>query len=70
MFYLKACTKCQGDLILEQDAYGDFLKCMQCGSFIDIDDVRSHQSVLNGSASNHGVVRAVREAKTKTPVAA
>ncbi len=69
MFYLKACTKCRGDLILEQDAYGDFLKCMQCGTLIDVDEVQGHQSVLNGSASNNVVVRAVNAAKAKTAVA-
>ncbi len=70
MFYFKACTKCRGDLILEKDAYGNFLKCMQCGTFNDVDEVQGHQSVLNGSASNNVMVRAVGAAKAKTPVAA
>ena len=70
MFYFKACTKCRGDLILEKDAYGEFLKCMQCGTLIDVDEVQGHQSVLNGSASNFVAVRAVGAAKDKTTVAA
>ena len=70
MFYLKACAKCRGDLILEQDAYGDFLKCMQCGMLIDVDEVQGNQSVLNVSASNYGVARSVSGAKAKTAVAA
>ncbi|MCH8296722.1 MAG: hypothetical protein IH873_01515 [Chloroflexi bacterium] len=70
MFYFKACTKCRGDLILEKDAYGEFLKCMQCGTLIDVDEVQGHQSVLNGSASNFVALRAVSAAKAKTAVAA
>ena len=70
MFYFKACTKCRGDLILEKDTYGEFLKCMQCGTLIDVDEVRGHQSVLNGSASNIVAVQAVSAAKAKTAVAA
>jgi len=37
MFYFKSCKKCQGDLSLDRDAYGDFLKCMQCGTLIDVE---------------------------------
>ena len=70
MFYFKACTKCRGDLVLEKDAYGDFLKCMQCGNFIDVEEVHGHQSVLNGSASNNVRGRVVSAAKFKTAVAA
>ena len=48
MFYFKACTKCRGDLILEKDAYGDYLKCMQCGKLIDVEvAVRGHRLRLN-----------------------
>jgi DNA-directed RNA polymerase subunit M/transcription elongation factor TFIIS len=31
MFYFKGCDKCKGDLHLEEDSYGSFLKCIQCG---------------------------------------
>ena len=70
MLYLKACTKCRGDLILEKDSFGDFLKCMQCGTYIDVDNVQSHRSALNGSASNNFVVRPASAQKAKTAVAA
>ena len=36
MFYFKACPKCQGDLTLEKDAYGEYKKCLQCGTLIDV----------------------------------
>ena len=70
MFYLKACAKCRGDLILEKDAFGDFLKCMQCGTFIDVDNVQSHRSVLNGSAPNKFVNRSMSALNAQTAVAA
>lgn len=30
-FYFKACPKCRGDMYLDEDAYGVFTKCLQCG---------------------------------------
>ena len=35
-FYFKACPKCQGDLYLEQDAYGAFRQCLQCGRIVEL----------------------------------
>ncbi|NQW23901.1 MAG: hypothetical protein HQ475_10700 [SAR202 cluster bacterium] len=48
MFYFKACPKCQGDQILEQDAYGEYKKCLQCGTLIEINEqeVGGEQSAL------------------------
>ena len=31
MFILKGCGKCQGDLVPQEDLYGYYLKCLQCG---------------------------------------
>ena len=31
MVWLKGCPKCKGDLFLEQDNYGKFQTCLQCG---------------------------------------
>lgn len=38
MFYFKACPKCQGDQTLEKDAYGEYKKCLQCGTIIEVSD--------------------------------
>jgi PHP family Zn ribbon phosphoesterase len=66
MFYFKACTKCRGDLTLENDAYGDFLKCMQCGTLIDVEvEDSSRRSLLIESRD-----RALSGAQAKTAVAA
>ena len=36
MVQLKACPKCRGDILLDRDMYGSYLKCLQCGSLKDI----------------------------------
>ena len=38
MFYFKACPKCSGDLHFEQDSYGPFFKCFQCGRIVDLEE--------------------------------
>ncbi len=37
MYYFKACEKCMGDLYLDRDSYGSFLKCLQCGRSIEVE---------------------------------
>ena len=29
--WIKACKKCKGDMTLEQDRYGCYKRCFQCG---------------------------------------
>ena len=31
MFWLKACPRCCGDLHVDNDQYGSFVSCLQCG---------------------------------------
>lgn len=38
MYWLKSCPKCQGDLCLEQDHYGAFQTCLQCGYLKELID--------------------------------
>ena len=37
MFYFKGCVKCKGDLFLEKDFYGSYLKCLQCGRLTEVE---------------------------------
>ncbi len=37
MFHFKACPKCKGDMYLDRDPYGSYLKCMQCGRLVDLE---------------------------------
>ena len=58
MFYFKACPKCQGDQTLEKDAYGEFKKCLQCGTLIEVEVA---QFALADSADQP---KATRKART------
>ncbi len=35
-FYFKACPRCRGDMYLDQDRYGAYGKCLQCGRIYEI----------------------------------
>ena len=39
MIWLKECPRCQGDLILDQDQYGRFKTCVQCGYLRDVVEI-------------------------------
>lgn len=36
MMYLKGCPRCKGDLQLNNDTYGTYQKCIQCGFLKDV----------------------------------
>jgi uncharacterized protein YbaR (Trm112 family) len=38
MVWLKACPKCKGDLFLDEDHYGKYKSCIQCGYIKDLTD--------------------------------
>ena len=31
MLYLKACPRCDGDVHVNRDVYGEYRQCLQCG---------------------------------------
>ena len=35
-FRFKGCPRCGGDLYLDEDEYGKFLSCLQCGFLRDV----------------------------------
>ena len=41
MLELKACPRCEGDIIKTQDTYGPYLDCLQCGYTSDISEKRT-----------------------------
>ncbi|MDA0263374.1 MAG: hypothetical protein O3A93_11035 [Chloroflexi bacterium] len=57
MMYFKACQKCAGDLTLEKDSYGSYLKCLQCGKYTELNEVGDTRSMLHGSVSDQGVLK-------------
>ena len=38
MYWFKQCPRCSGDLVVENDQYGIFVSCMQCGMCKDVDN--------------------------------
>jgi uncharacterized protein YbaR (Trm112 family) len=36
----RACPRCRGDLYRDQDQYGAFDSCIQCGAIVDIAEAR------------------------------
>lgn len=47
VFYFKGCAKCRGDLYLEDDIYGTFWRCMQCGRYTDVESRSPGKLVSN-----------------------
>ena len=70
MFYLKGCAKCQGDLTPEKDAYGAFLKCLQCGKLTEVNETGGRRSVLHGATFNEVAIQALSEEEVRAAVAA
>lgn len=71
MFYFKSCTKCHGDQTLEKDSFGAYLKCLQCGTYIEVKESQGQISVLNGSSlAITAKTGSVAKAKIKSAVAA
>jgi len=52
MIDFKACPRDKGDLILENDMYGEYKRCLQCGHYIDILEKVSGNGVNNPSNGN------------------
>ncbi len=36
MFWLKRCPRCEGDLYEDEDTYGRYVACLQCGRYINL----------------------------------
>jgi DNA-directed RNA polymerase subunit M/transcription elongation factor TFIIS len=37
VLFFKSCPKCRGDMFLDQDVYGSYRQCLQCGKVQDLD---------------------------------
>jgi len=66
MLYLKACSKCSGDLTLEEDSYGTFLKCPQCGKFAEVTEVNETSPYWMARPPTRSLSRRQRERKPKS----
>ena len=41
MLYLKACPRCDGDVHVNRDVYGEYRHCLQCGYTEDTERTRA-----------------------------
>ena len=46
MYFFKQCPRCNGDLAIDSDQYGDFVSCLQCGLCKDIQVVASRSPIV------------------------
>ena len=56
MLFLRACPKCGGDLFMDRDMYGGYVKCLQCGLMRHTEEeqrpaARKRESVLESEAA-------------------
>ncbi len=56
MVWLKECPRCQGDLFLDRDHYGEFKTCVQCGYMKDLVEANANEtlSIASGDGT-HGI---------------
>ncbi|MBI2906338.1 MAG: hypothetical protein HYX92_01640 [Chloroflexi bacterium] len=59
MIKLKACVKCNGDVLVERDAYGWYEQCLQCGR---LRDLAGPAETLGQAASSEGRTAVARAA--------
>ena len=38
MLFIKCCPRCKGDIYVNNDTYGHFMECLQCGFAKDLPD--------------------------------
>jgi hypothetical protein len=55
MMFLKGCPKCKGDLLVDEDTYGKYVSCLQCGF---MQDLVEHQRVTREAPVAKQVVAA------------
>ena len=46
MMWLKACSRCAGDLLLQSDFYGSYVACLQCGYILRPDEEQRLKGAL------------------------
>ena len=47
MIYFKACPRCRGDMYLNDDQYGRYMECLQCGYEVDVPKASEAVEVLD-----------------------
>ena len=51
MLYFKSCPKCHGDVHVDEDSYGAYAKCLQCGFSRDLPSIAALEKALAQAAA-------------------
>ena len=62
MIKFKVCPRCHGDLYLNEDNFGKYLNCLQCGYMKDAVTPTPNASVISGKPAGKQPVAAGRKA--------
>ena len=57
MIIFKGCPRCRGDVFLDEDSYGPYLPCLQCGNLIDRDSNRLEVRIVSPVRRAAGLAR-------------
>ena len=57
MLYFKSCPKCHGDVHVDEDSYGAYAKCLQCGFSRDLPSIAALEKALAGVSANAPAAR-------------
>ena len=45
MFMLKKCERCNGDMYIDDDYYGKFIKCLACGYTVNLPEENTQRPI-------------------------
>ena len=60
-FYFKRCRKCKGDLYTENDKYGSYIACVQCGTVSQDERDYTAKAAIDQGMSRGDFERMMRE---------
>jgi DNA-directed RNA polymerase subunit M/transcription elongation factor TFIIS len=49
MIFFKACPRCNGDLHVNRDIYGDYKECLSCGNMQDMENPEARAALLSAA---------------------
>ena len=60
--FFKACPRCQGDMHMNRDIYGDYKECLACGMMEDIEKESMFAKATAGA--NKKLAKVAKRSKT------
>jgi hypothetical protein len=47
VIFFKGCSRCRGDMHVNQDVYGTYVQCIQCGRITEVGTSAKRQEIKN-----------------------